>query len=239
MTTGAEQSTASADIEWRRVYWQPGQPKGTRFTAEVSDAPCSGHQAALFWRDGKRFRIFCPYSMKSFSVSDQSQEYAGSAPCETFDREYVTQLIQRKWANHEKLGIPADFDTASEALQRLGGIAPQRKPETRPEDTEKRAGGKYPAPKLLKPIVDGSKKAEVFKFFREGGRSVNEGCKHFSREGAIMSRSNLLSQLFCLHRDHGIGYSLNGDRVALQVPGEVDPIQQPQPKKEKKNVKSK
>lgn len=214
-----------ATLQCRRIYWQAGQPRGSRFVAEVNDPPCGGWQSALVLEVEDDISIFCPYSMRHFLVSRKSQEFATSIP-DDLRKQWFIELMKRKWAMHEKLKLPADFEMASYFMIALGGTPPEIIRD--PEMEQKGVGGKPAANKLIKYIKDGTKKSDIFKFFWEPGRTVGAAEAEFKT-----TRSNILSHLFCLNRDHGVGYELRGDTVKLllTIDGEF-----PITKEEKENA---
>lgn len=75
---------------------------------------------------------------------------------------------------------------------------------------------------LKKPVKKEGRKGEVLAFMMEAGGtgSVSSAVERFG-----ISRSNLLSQLFLLRKEHNIGYTVNGDTVSIQLPeGCTDPF---------------
>lgn len=74
-------------------------------------------------------------------------------------------------------------------------------------------GGKPAADKVIKPLKPG-KRMEAYKFFAAPeGASVTRAMEHFKT-----TRSNVLSMLFLLNKEHGLGYRLSGDTATLEVP---------------------
>jgi hypothetical protein len=54
----------------------------------------------------------------------------------------------------------------------------------------------------------------------EGESSAARMCEEFG-----VNRSLLLTHCFEIHRDHGVGYSVNGDLIAIELPqGVSDPF---------------
>lgn len=210
------------EIVYRRIYWQPGQPKGARFQAEVSDPPCSGAQGALCLPEGKRVKIFCPYTLKLYTVSDQSQEWAASDPMDLTPEvsQRLVEIMQRRWSLSEKLSLDANLPVAAVFIKALGGEPPQAEfsAAVPQEDSKPAKGGKPMADSLLKPVKRESKVGQTLAFFLETP-SISKACEKFNT-----TRSNILSRLFILNKDHGIGYILNGDSVVLQLPVNADRV---------------
>jgi hypothetical protein len=89
----------------------------------------------------------------------------------------------------------------------------------------KSSGGKAPDTKIIgvkKPVKREGRKGEILEFLLAGNSSVLAATDKFG-----ISRSNFLSQLFLLRKDHNIGYVVNADEVAIQLPeGCLDPFEE-------------
>lgn len=210
-------------LDWTHVFWISGSaPKDAEHRNEILDPPCNGWQHAFMMRGEKRTVIFCPYSMQSHQVTNQSLEVLGAKEPAKFRRDFVVDLMLSKWAEHQRLGMSADYDTAAMVLKKLGAEVPTiiiTKDGT--EDTRSR-GGKSAEDRLLKPVKRDGKRGVFLAWFQEGGntRSVREAMAHFD-----MTRSNVLSYLHQLNKDHGLGYDLVGDAATIILPdGCEDPF---------------
>ena len=75
--------------------------------------------------------------------------------------------------------------------------------------------------KSTKPVKRSGKRGKFLQWFLEGegSRSVREAMAEFG-----MSRSNALSYLYMLQKDHGIGYELVGDIATIKLPACESPF---------------
>ncbi len=79
-------------------------------------------------------------------------------------------------------------------------------------------GGK-PAQTPLKPAKRGGKRGKVLEFFMTN-KSVDAGLEELG-----IKRPLLMSHLYEINRDHGVGYTVEGDRITLEMPpGVTDPF---------------
>ena len=66
-----------------------------------------------------------------------------------------------------------------------------------------------------------SKRGKILEFFMPNARSIREAMAEFGH-----TRSNVLSHLFMLQKDHGVGYTLVGDAATVALPpGCTDPFE--------------
>jgi len=213
-------------IEWMRIFWVKGSaPKRARFANGISDPPCMGWQHAFVIKGEKRSTIFCPFSFNAYSVSNNSSEIAGAVEPKEFRLDHMYKLIKDKWASMQSWGWQKDYDTCTLLLKRLGLEVPAQILTGGGEDTRQR-GGKEVMSALLKPVKASSKRGKFLQWFMdsEGSRSVREAMAEFS-----MTRSNALSYLYMIQKDHGIGYSLVGDIATIEMPaGCTDPFNEQQ-----------
>lgn len=216
---------AAEDLEWIHVYYVCGSsPKGSVHRYDVSDPPCSGWQHALLIPGVKRATLFCPFTLQAYSVRPNCAEVATAREPKDFPRDYVVGLIHEKWAEMQARGWARDYDTAALVLRRLGAEVPVQVMRGGEEDT-RRKGGKEVAVSLEKPVKRSGKRGKFLEWFLAGGgsRAVREAMAEFG-----MSRSNALSYLYMLQKDHGIGYDLVGDVATVRLPdGCVNPFDDP------------
>lgn len=209
-------TTDTAELEWLRIYYVKGTaPKGSRHRYEVADPPCAGWQFAVVMPAGKRSTIFCPYTLESYSVRSDCAELATARrDLGPLPRDFVVRTINEKWAEMQARGWMKDYDTAALVLRRLDAEVPAQVLKGGEEDT-RRKGGKQVAVTLEKPVKRASKRGKFLEWFLAGGgsRPVREAMAEFG-----MTRSNALSYLFMLQKDHGIGYALTGDTAVLTLP---------------------
>lgn len=230
-------------VFYARIYWvYGGSPQGSP-SSEVDDPPCSGWSTCfLIDRDPRapRVQLYHPTTMKSWFVSRGSYEMRSvQAHAEVFSRyrETLQASMRARWAEHKRRGwSDSDYATAELVMQTIGAavpgesewelLAPAAKPGPagQKEAEPRPVAGKPPAPKAegsaFKPVKRTGRKGEVLAYFVDGGRSSKEAEAKFG-----ITRSNLLSQLFLLRKDHGIGYTASGDEVSVQLPeGVTDPF---------------
>lgn len=176
-------------------------------------------------------------------------------PLEGFPDRVRERYVERfgiYYASHQLRGWQSDFGTAERIMAVLGIKVPRTEAEwlklapsawknaedpidyainpdgaggprfsaVRPK--VKASGGKAPEATggLKKPVKREGRKGEILSAILGGQGSVAALEQQFG-----ISRSNLLSQLFLLRKDHNIGYTASGDAVAVQLPeGCSDPF---------------
>lgn len=220
-----------------QVYWTYGStPKGLPRSG-VDDPPCSGWATVLVVGEpGPRgeLQLLCPFSLQAYKIAPGSYEstslQAGTLGAKTAAQvaDYYRETLPRKWAEVKRHGQGRpNWDVAARALSALGvkpptdeQIAretPMRASRPKSAAAEKPAGKPAAAKTAFKPVKREGRKGEVLKAMLDGETSVE---KLTSSMG--VTRSNLLSQLFLLRKDHGIGYSVSGDEVILEMPTGVE-----------------
>lgn len=239
-------------LYFARVYWIVGEmPSKQRFRNEVKAPPNAGWSHCFVIDKGaKLVTLFCPYTLEGFQVSRNSAEYTslcmdtaykphltiqgrnvedGFKPWTNERHDKLLDMILKAWDMAGRLSLPnKDYDTAAMVISMLGGEVPLR---TVPEGTEpdKPRGGKEvdEVLGLLKPVKRSGRRGQVLAFFLAGPRSIREAMAEFG-----VTRSNLLSQLYLLNKDHGIGYTLTGDAATITLPaGCTDPFEAEEGKK--------
>lgn len=164
------------------------------------------------------------------SIHEKAKQFASYG----WERAYVTASrvlsmlgaeplkLEGLWQTEERSAYFGPFDgerpaepSGAEAERISKGLAPGRSSTTQSVKAGKsKGGGKPAAEKVLKPIKVGSKVHAVLEYFnKEHGASVTEAMTHFKT-----TRSNVLSGLFLLNKNHGLGYVLRGDVAVLTVP---------------------
>lgn len=207
-------------LDWRKIYWVRGKtPKGASYLNHVTDPPCSGWQHAVIVCGEKRSTIFCPYTLTSYPVPNDAHEIEQSAdpsyPLEE-RKDFVVALILKKWDEHQRRGQQSDYDTAALVLKRLDAEVPTITLDRDGNEDKKSRGGKPVGDSLKKPVNRTSKRGKFLQWFLDessGTRSVRETMAEFG-----MTRSNALSYLHAINRDHGIGYGLVGDAATITLP---------------------
>jgi len=210
------------DVELLAIYWITGTaPKRDTYRNDIKDPPCLGWQHAFVMRGEKRSTIFCPYTFTSYTVTNTGAEMMGSKPAVEYPEARYKSLFERKWEQYQRFGFQRDYDTCALVMRKLGFEVPAQIMTGGEEDTRKK-GGKEVGASLKKPVKATSKRGIFLKWFLDGEctRSVREAMAEFS-----MTRSNALSYLFMIQKDHGIGYVLVGDIATVTLPpGCTDPF---------------
>lgn len=222
-----------SSIELVKTYFvSGGSPKTWHNRYELSDPPVGGWGIVLFIRGEKRTTVLCPYSLWAGQVSNHSGEVAAARPVEATP-ERIGQLLTESWAQCARLGFQRDYSVAALALTELGQAVPTFTPEAKEGDTPRRGG---------KPIGEGpyrscnpkSKRAEVARFFMsDTPQSLHEAMARLE-----LTRSGVLSHLFTLNRDHGVGYELVSDCARLLIPEGFDLFDYTEPVKAEKVEKA-
>ncbi|WNO48486.1 hypothetical protein [Achromobacter phage SE2] len=219
---------------WARVYWARGdlESKSARVN-EVQNPPVIGWSHAIIIDGAKQCTIFCPFTFQSYQVSKRSAEYASlRTPEQRLNLVTLTTHLLKKWAIWVHLGMRRDFGMAAIILKAFGVEPPVTELSAGLEyddfgdpiepKTEGSRKGKQSEEELKKPVKRTSKRGEVLAWFLEDGggpKSVHAAMAVFKT-----TRSNILSHLFILQKDHGIGYSLANNTATVFVPGKVDPF---------------
>ncbi len=209
------------------VYFVIGKPSETGQNNEVHSPPWGGAGRALIIdKGGKSVTIFCPYAIEAFQVTRNSYEYRGIRPDKgAFDLTTVTahvvESINEGWKYAGEYGWQRDFDTAAMVLQMLGQPVPMRIIPEGAEPEKPRGGSEADVLGLLKPVKRNGRRGQVLAFFLPAARSIREAMAEFG-----VTRSNILSQLYLLNKEHGIGYVLMGDAASITLPdGCADPFE--------------
>jgi len=244
-------TTVAAPLEMNGVFYQnvyyqqmtKSMGADSKGLYEVKDPPNTGWSRALVvWPEdnqpetnskrkkkaAKRVTIFCPYTLSAYQVRftarEVAQQKAYPLTPELIDK--LEAIIGRNWKMYAGLGFQKAYDVAALVLTRLGKSVPNHmspKLENLEYDEENvpNRHGKPVAGSLLRPVNASSKRGQVCGFFMEDGAgSIREAMAKFD-----MSRSGVLTHLHGLHKDHGLGYVLQGDMVTLMLPqGCTDPM---------------
>lgn len=227
-----------------KIYWVSGDmPSASRQRNDVKSPPNSGwSHAFLIDKGGKLVTLFCPYTLEGFQVTRNCIELGSMSmdlkyrpsdknPVVNVEDGYqewtikrhdqLVDIILNNWARAGRLSLSGkDFDTAALVLQLMGAEVPLRVMPEGAEPDKPRGGKEADVLGLLKPVKRESKRGLVLAFFLPQPRSIREAMAEFG-----YSRSNVLSHLFILQKDHGIGYELVGDAATIKLPaGCTDPF---------------
>lgn len=227
-----------------KIYWVIGDlPSTSRFRNDVKSPPCSGwSHAFLIDKGGKMVTLFCPFTLEGFQVtrtcaeigsmgmdikykpSDKNPLLSVEDGWKEWDKDREARLLKiilQNWDMAGRLSLPSkDYDTAAMVISMLGGTVPLRVVPEGAEPDKPHGGKEADVLGLLKPVKRESKRGKVLQFFLPQPRSIREAMAEFG-----YSRSNVLSHLFILQKDHGIGYTLTGDAATITLPaGCTDPF---------------
>lgn len=208
-------------IRFARIYFvRGGAPNYWKHKYEITDPPTSGHGHAVIIPGDKRSTIFCPFTLEAYQVNNRCGELASAVDVEVTP-EKLADHINRAWEEAVKLGFQRDFGVAALVLTELGQPVPKflpPPPDPTKRDENKARGGKQVDEAALRPCNPSSKRADVARFFmHEEPQSLHEA---MARLG--LTRSGVLSHLFTLNKDHGVGYELMSDCARLVVPEGFD-----------------
>jgi len=206
-------------VQFAQVYFVRGEmPSSQRTRFEVKDPPTAGWGHVAIIPGPKRSTLLSPFSLEAWQVSNtcdelKSAKYVDVAP------ERLAHFINEAWEQCVRLGFQRDFGVAAMILFELG--QPQflpPPPSERHGEEDKTRGGKPVAEDSLKPCNPDSKRAAVARFFMvEEPQSLHEAMAKLG-----LTRSGVLSHLFTLNKDHGVGYELVRDCARLIVPEGFD-----------------
>lgn len=205
-------------IEFARVYYVRGMaPNFWRHRFEITDPPTSGYSHAVIIPGPKQSTVFCPFSLNAYRVNNRSGEVDTATKVE-ISNERLASLIYRTWEECIKLGFQRDFAVAAMVLTEIGQPVPKFVPPPQDSREDSKRGGKPIDEAALKPCRPSSKRGEVAAFFmHDEPQSLHEAMARLN-----LSRSGVLSHLFTLNRDHGVGYELVSDCARLLVPEGFD-----------------
>ena len=214
----------TVEIELTRVYYVKGtSPKYSRNRFHVKEPPTAGWQHAFVMDLGNsRARLFCPFTLQSWVIPHDAGEIAGLNRLPVEPEKWVV-LIGRNWREYFAQGRECDFVTAATVLDRLGAKPPDlggvvqgsgsRRRSGAQTERKVRSNGKPVVEEALRQIKPTGRRADVARFFLEPA-SVPACMAKLE-----LTRSGVLSHLYCINRDHGLGYDLlSGDTARLVVP---------------------
>ncbi len=219
-------------IYWGRTYFYTGPiPTKDRTISQGTETPPWGGWGNVLVIDkgAKLVTILCPHQLESFQVGRNCIEVVGMVPAkEPCDLDKLEAYINRAWQQAGLYSWQRDFDTAAMVLQTLGRTVPIRIIPEGAEPEKPRGGSQADdVLGLLKPVKRSGRRGQVLAFFLVGTRSIREAMAEFG-----VTRSNLLSQLWLLNKEHGIGYEIVGETATVTLPaGCEDPYE---PELEKK-----
>lgn len=230
-------SPVADGIVWGSIYWCYGEPpRELRLAHGVVDPPCSGWSTAFMLEaspEAKTVTLFHPGTMRSWSVPRDCYEMRSfQGRFEGFPLDRFKDNLPRLYAEYRRRGdASAAFEVCARVIEAIGAKVPTEAEmgDLKPLERGPVAVSHAPvAPKAekvdkpFKPVKKDGRRGEVLQFFldRKMHGSIDEAMKQFK-----ITRSNLLSQLFLLRKEHGIGYAVSGDQASIQLPvGVSDPF---------------
>lgn len=190
-----------------------------RIPFAIKDPPVAGSSHAFILGEGKKLVLFHPFTLQAYGVTEDAEELAIAEDVD-YDPKIMADMITAKWKDYKTLDMQRDYGTAAAVLLELGAEVPEDTPMT--ENTKgkavKKAGGKPLEEDRLKPLKPKGKRFEVAAFFMKPA-SILAGMAKLN-----MTRSGLLSHLYCIWRDHGVGYEVMGDTARLLLPDDISDL---------------
>jgi hypothetical protein len=225
--------TVCENVTWGQLYFGGEGYKAPK-PISVKDPPSVGWSTVFVMDDGDPHfvKVFHLWTMRSWQVLRHGHEmssYQGVGYETEFPKARFEKSLPQYYAEHRRRADPtADYDTAIALMMVLGVETPSADRLGDFPPMEQTAAATH-APKPPKEKGDGStfkkvkkdgRRGEVLAFFLDGGTSAAAAIGKFG-----ITRSNLLSQLYLLNKDHGIGYTVKGDAVSVSLPeGIEDPF---------------
>jgi hypothetical protein len=231
--------TIPDNISLVKTYFLNGtQPKGWKHQFVIQNPPTFGYSHAIVIRGEKRSTILCPFTLQSYQVPNSCGEMSIAVAVPVMPLRLVN-LLTASWHEASKLGLQRDFAVAAMVLTEMGAAVPKMSARETSEFSldgasaePKTQGGKPIVHANLRPVRPSSKRGEVARFFSSPvPQSLHEA---MARLG--LTRSGVLSHLFCLSRDHGVGYTLANDCATLLVPDGFDLFAYVEPEKKAPTV---
>ncbi len=209
-----------------KTYFIKGtQPKGWRNQFVISDPPTSGYGHVVMIKGEKRSTLLCPFTLTAYQVPNSCGEMAMASGV-PITNPRLAEILTDSWQAVSAMGLQRDFAVAAMVLTQLGAPVPKMAVHVPSEFSGQRdeeapvkvQGGKPIDMAVLRVVNPASKRGAVAKFFAaDAPQSLHEA---MARLG--LTRSGVLSHLFCLSRDHGVGYVLQNDCASLLIPAGFD-----------------
>jgi hypothetical protein len=223
-------------VHFAKVYFvRGGAPNFWKNKYEVTDPPTSGFAHVAVIKGEKRSTILCPHTLEAFQVSNRAGELVTATPVD-ISPERLGHFITQGWEAAVRLGFQRDYAVAAMVLSELGQPVPKflpPPPDPLRSGEESKRGGKPVVHEALRPCRPNSQRGKVAAFFMgDEPQSLHEAMAKLD-----LTRSGVLSHLFTLNRDHGVGYELVSDCARLLVPEGFDLFAYVEPVKEPKAEK--
>lgn len=205
----------------------------------VGEPPCNGWSTAFVLDDGgTTVQIFHLWSLSSYRVDRLCGEmlsYQAAIAMADLDGSFPVARFREKfpqyYAEHKRRGEQGvDYETCEKLMGLLDIPVPTSdRYGDFPAVVRETTAGKAPTTPKPSPektstgftkVKRDGRRGEVLAFFLDGNNSAAAATAKFG-----ITRSNLLSQLFLLNKNHGVGYHVKGDHVSVELPeGVEDPF---------------
>jgi hypothetical protein len=219
-----------------RIYFVRGQaPSFWQHRYEVRDPAIAGYSHALILQGDKLTTIFCPYTLNAYQVTNKCGELK-TAEYKDLPAERLGECIIKAWTECNELGFQRDFGVAALVLTELGVAVPKfldapilpNIDGSIPDEAKR--GGKPIVPEALKPCKPSGKRGEVAAFFL----STELQPIHEAMARLELTRSGVLSHLYMLNKEHGVGYELTSNCARLLIPEGFDLLAYVEPERSEK-----
>ncbi len=208
-------------LNWEHIYFTRGMTPRLRNSTlaipAIRTPPCAGWSLAFVLPGSSTSIIFSPFELQAFSVPNTCAELEYSKkPLQTFNLEKVYNILLKNWTKYQKFGFQRDYAIGAKIFKMLNKPIPNMLQISSVGDlATKKKGGKPVAKRLLKPVKVKTRRGKILQWFLtdpQYTQSILAIMTEFS-----ITRSNALSMLFMLNKEHGIGYDLIGGDTATVI----------------------
>ena len=212
-------------MKYARIYFVKGvAPRDKNLSGKwmqfaVKDPPVAGNTMCFILNGpGKKMTIFHPTTLQAYIVSPECTEIK-SAEQRLLKPQLIVDVITKNWAMYKELDMQRSYDVAAQVLVQLGAPVPEYiepSEDRRGKMPDEKTAGKDPDMSRFKEVKRKGRKGDVAAFFGTEGKPILEAMAILG-----MTRSAVLSQLYMLWKDHGIGYQLSREQVKLLSDHEI------------------
>ena len=213
-------------MKYARIYFVKGvAPRDKNLTSKwlqfaIKDPPVAGNTMCfILGGTGKKLTIFHPTSLQAYRVSPECTEIKAAEEKPLTRPQLMVDVITKNWAMYKELDMQRSYDVAAQVLIQLGAPVPEY---VEPSDDRRgkmpdfKTAGKEMDMTRFKTVKRKGRKGAVAEFFGTDGKPILEAMAILD-----MTRSAVLSQLYMLWKDHGIGYQLYREQVKLLSEHEI------------------
>lgn len=113
------------NIEWKHLYFVNGPTPQGWSRNDIKDGPNGWSNAYVIREEGKKTRIFVPYSCEGWEVSDDCYELERTRePKVAVEKFWMLDCIIRAFDGRKRHGLPADARSACDVIRSLGFVPP-------------------------------------------------------------------------------------------------------------------